>query len=170
LNGLIYPIAILNLINTFNKIFSHYIQEEEQMNYNYIAIIGELKNSKNLENRNEVQIKLENVLKKINSSYSDQIASNFTITLGDEFQGLLSESSNVMYIMSEIEKVLYPVKFRFGVGIGTITTRINRELAIGADGPAYQRARTAMIRFVKMKERTKQAMSISELKHQTVVI
>jgi hypothetical protein len=125
------------------------------MNYNYIAIIGEIKNSKKIENRNEIQIKLENVLKKINSSYSDQIASNFTITLGDEFQGLLSESSNVMYILSEIEKALYPIKFRFGIGIGTITTRINRELAIGADGPAYQRARTAIDK-VRRNERKNQ--------------
>lgn len=42
-----------------------------------------------------------------------------------------------MEIITEIESVLYPVNIRFGVGIGKITTEINRELSIGADGPGY---------------------------------
>lgn len=46
-----------------------------------------------------------------------------------------------MDIISEMEIEMYPVKLRFGIGIGSIVTDINRELLLGADGPAYHNAR-----------------------------
>ena len=55
----------------------------------YVAIIGDIIDSKKIKNRNEVQQKLKHVLSKINQSYDDIIAANFIISLGDEFQGLL---------------------------------------------------------------------------------
>lgn len=39
---------------------------------------------------------------------------------------------------------LYPVELRFGIGIGEITTEINTEMALGADGPGYYKAREAI--------------------------
>ena len=61
----------------------------------YIAIIGDIKGSKKLDNRNEVQKKLTSVLDDINKKYKDDIYSKFTITLGDEFQGLLCYGQTV---------------------------------------------------------------------------
>ena len=52
----------------------------------YYAIIGDIKNSKDIENRYEVQEKLKHVLNNVNSNYKDNIKANFLITLGDEFQ------------------------------------------------------------------------------------
>lgn len=121
----------------------------------YIAIIGDIKDSKKLNNRNEVQKKLKGILDDINREYYNDIYSRFTITLGDEFQGLLFNGSNCMNILSEIERKMYPVKLRIGIGIGDITTDINRELSIGADGPAYYMARTAIVRL-KENENKKQ--------------
>ncbi|MGB4438298.1 MAG: SatD family protein, partial [Sedimentibacter sp.] len=57
----------------------------------YIAIIGDIVNSKKIDNRNDVQIKLKSLLKRIDEKYTDDIASDFMITLGDEFQGLLKD-------------------------------------------------------------------------------
>ena len=68
----------------------------------YIAIIGDIVNSKKLDDRNAVQINLKSLLKRINEKYTEDIASNFMITLGDEFQGLLKCGNNVMNIISEI--------------------------------------------------------------------
>ena len=120
----------------------------------YIAIIGDIKDSKKIENRNEVQQKLNAILKKINMEYKEEISSNFIITLGDEFQGLLCNGARVMEIITEIETRLYPINIRFGVGIGAITTEINREYAIGADGPGYYSARSA-IENLKENEKKK---------------
>jgi hypothetical protein len=124
----------------------------------HIAIIGDIKESKKLQDRKKVQEKLKNVLYDINDKYSSDISSKFMITLGDEFQGLLCNGANTMHIISEIERKLYPVKIRFGIGIGEIITDIDSEMAIGADGPGYYKAREA-IEYLKENEKRKQTNS-----------
>lgn len=121
----------------------------------YIAIIGDIKESKKIADRNYVQEKLKKVLYEINEAYAGDISSKFMITLGDEFQGLLCSGAKVMHIISEIERKMHPIKIRFGVGVGDITTDINDEMAIGADGPGYYKARSA-IEFLKENEKRKQ--------------
>ncbi len=121
----------------------------------YIAVIGDIRQSKKIENRSEVQKKLKLVLEEINVKYDDEISSKFIITLGDEFQGLLCNGSITMNIITEIERKMHPVKIRFGVGIGAITTDVNKEMSIGADGPGYYKARDA-IEFLKENEKKKQ--------------
>lgn len=60
-----------------------------------------------------------------------------------------------MNIITEIERKMYPVKIRFGIGAGAITTDVNKEMSIGADGPGYYKARAA-IDFLKDNEKKKQ--------------
>ena len=60
-----------------------------------------------------------------------------TITLGDDFQGLLHSGEHVMDIIQYIKREAYPIKIRFGIGIGAITTNINAMISIGADGSGY---------------------------------
>lgn len=128
----------------------------------YIAIIGDIKQSKLIDNRNTVQEKLKKVLKEINKKYESDISSKFIITLGDEFQGLLCKGKNVMHIITDIERKMYPIKIRFGVGVGEITTAINSEMAIGADGPGYYKARDA-IKYLKQNEK-KRKTNISDIR------
>ena len=52
----------------------------------YIAIIGDIKDSKKLNDRKKIQEKLQKVLNEVNQKYYEDISSNFMITLGDEFQ------------------------------------------------------------------------------------
>ena len=72
------------------------------------------------------------------------IAAKFIITLGDEFQELMSASWPSVKIIETIIKDLYPHNVRFGVGINNIYTDIQSERALGADGPAYHLAREAL--------------------------
>ncbi len=128
----------------------------------YVAIIGDMKASKGIENRREVQKKLKQALEEINKKYEQDISSKFIITLGDEFQGLLCNGANAMLIISEIERKIYPVRMRFGIGVGSITTDINKEMSIGADGPGYYKARNA-IEYLKDNEKRKQ-ISVSDIR------
>lgn len=123
----------------------------------HVAIIGDMKQSQKMKNRNEVQIKLKNILETINIMYQEDLAAKFIITLGDEFQGLLKQGANTMKILSQIERMMYPVQLRFGIGIGRITTEINPEMALGADGPGYYKARAA-IEYLKDNEKKKQSV------------
>lgn len=125
-------------------------------NFNpYIAIIGDIKNSKQLNKRKKVQNKLNLVLNGINKKYESMISAKFMITLGDEFQGLLHEGAKVLDIIEEIQREMYPIQIRFGIGVGQITTEINAEMAIGADGPGYYKAREAIETIKNCEQKSK---------------
>ena len=110
----------------------------------YCAIIGDIIDSRNIKMREETQSKLCFVLDEINLKYSSDIAANFVITIGDEFQGLLKNPQRLLQIIDYVKINLYPVKFRFGIGIGELTTKVNPKMALGADGPVYYSAREAI--------------------------
>ncbi|MET1249162.1 SatD family protein [Sporolactobacillus sp. STCC-11] len=120
----------------------------------YIAVIGDLVNSKEIDDRQNVQQKMKTTLNEINTIYDEDLASKFMITLGDEFQGLLQIGNHAFEIIERIERELYPSKVRFGIGVGQITTTIDRDIPLGADGPAYYRARK-MIDELKAMEKKK---------------
>ena len=121
----------------------------------YIAIIGDIKESKKLKNRNEVQMRLKEILQRLNEQYQEDIAAKFMITLGDEFQGLLQKGEHVVDIIEQVQNAMHPVKLRFGIGVGEITTEINPEMAIGADGPGYYKAREAIETLKKSEQKNK---------------
>lgn len=134
-------------------------------NYNpYIAIIGDIKKSKNIEERRNFQKKLNHILNEINEAYSNSIASNFTITLGDEFQGLLHSGEYVMDIIQYIKKETYPITIRFGIGIGAITTDINSKISIGADGPGYYKARDSIEQLKVLEKKNESTYSDVQIK------
>ena len=123
----------------------------------FVAIIGDIRGSRSLTQRREIQENLGIILQEINEGFETDIAAKFLITLGDEFQGLLFDGRSLLKIIEKIKMSLYPVTFRFGIGMGRITTDIYPEMALGADGPAFYRARSA-IELLKENESKKKAV------------
>lgn len=125
----------------------------------YLAIIGDIVNSKKIvgEHRKQLQNRLEATLDNVNQLYQDYIVSDFLITLGDEFQGLLRPNAPLYEIISrfveDINVNRYKEKFvevRFGIGLGRILTDI-KKVALGMDGPAFHYARNALERSHEIK-------------------
>jgi hypothetical protein len=115
----------------------------------YCAIIGDIVQSRKLNNRIEVQSKFIHIIEKlVNERYSQYIASNFTVTLGDEFQGLLyKEFTYLSYeIIKFIKKQMSPIDLVFGVGVGAMVIEPNHEISIRSDGPAYHNARNMLLK------------------------
>ena len=110
----------------------------------YIAIIGDLINSKKLERRSQVQEQLLSLMEEVNQKYKTIVASPFTVTTGDEFQALLIPSNNIFHLIDEIAIALHPIEVRFGIGVGKMSTAINQVQSIGSDGPAFWLARAAI--------------------------
>ncbi|MDD4003326.1 MAG: SatD family protein [Clostridia bacterium] len=108
----------------------------------YYAIIADIVSSKKIIDRNAVQIKLQGVLDYVNDKYANEITSKFCITIGDEFQGILSKCKYLFEIITFIEVSMYPLMLRFSVNYDEIQTEINPQLSIGSDGPAWWHART----------------------------
>ena len=97
-----------------------------------------------VQERFDLQKQLEKTLQTMNELFGEFIASNFTLTLGDEFQGLLKVDAPVFQIIDTLRSELTPTQLRFGIGLGEIVTAIDPLQSIGADGPAYWNARTAI--------------------------
>lgn len=125
----------------------------------YIAVIADLVGSRQIQDRRGAQALLRQVLQEINKTYQDQMASDFSLTLGDEFQGVLKAPEKILEILFQIKFRLHPLKIRFGVGFGQISTAIDPAQSIGADGPAYYVARQ-MISEVKRIQSGKKALHV----------
>ena len=116
----------------------------------YLALIADVIDSKMVQERFDLQKQLEKTLQTMNELFGEFIASNFTLTLGDEFQGLLKVDAPVFQIIDTLRSELTPTQLRFGIGLGEIVTAIDPLQSVGADGPAYWNARAA-INFVHQK-------------------
>ena len=115
----------------------------------YIAMICDIKNSRNLNNRLEVQLQLIDVLKKCNEKFKDFIISPCIITIGDEWQGLLSEYTSYNDIIEFFkENLSNNIQFYTAIGYGKVAIT-NFELTVNQlDGEAFYLARKA-IRYCK---------------------
>lgn len=110
----------------------------------YLAIIGDLKGSRQIEQRDQAQQDIRRVLEEMNDLFPDIIVTRLTLTLGDEFQALLKPDVQVTRLLDELELRLAAYPFRLGLGYGSISTAIDPNLSIGADGPCYWHARKAI--------------------------
>jgi hypothetical protein len=113
-----------------------------------IVLIGDIVSSKKIPNRQDIQDKIKRVLMELNRE-NRHLLSPYTLTLGDEFQGVLSRADYLFCDIISILTYVYPIKIRFSIGIGDIQTPINPNQAIGMDGPAFHSARSGII---KLKE------------------
>jgi hypothetical protein len=118
----------------------------EEHNRRYIAVIGDIRGSRGLEHREDVQEQFRQKVRTLNTQLPENaIASQGTVTTGDEFQILLGDATSAIEAAVWINDELHHlVKMRFGIGLGELETAINREQAIGMDGPCFHRAREAV--------------------------
>jgi len=110
----------------------------------YLALIADVIDSKMVQERFDLQKQLEKTLQTMNELFGEFLASNFTLTLGDEFQALLKVDAPVFQMIDTLRSELTPTQLRFGIGLGEIVTDIDPLQSIGADGPAYWNARAAI--------------------------
>lgn len=129
----------------------------------YLAVLGELiaANESTRSERYATQERLEYALYEINQKYHRDIASNFMVTRGDQFQGLLKKPDHVFDMCEHIIMALKEQPVRFGLGCGEMYTKIKAQSS-GADGPAYQHAREAL---AVIEQQTKRHESICMVWH-----
>ncbi len=110
----------------------------------YMTMICDIKNSRLIEDREAVQYKLIETLKKANTNFASAIASPFIIVLGDEWQGLLNYPTDYMPIIDFFHNNLQDIDFYCAIGVGDITIH-NFELTVNQlDGPSFYKARNAL--------------------------
>lgn len=112
-------------------------------NMQVVGLIADIIDSKEIEDRKKFQEKLICCLDQVSRS-SSTVLSPYTVTLGDEFQAVYKNGSEVLDHILYIQVQLFPVRIRFSIGYGEISTNINTEQAIGMDGPMFHYARDGM--------------------------
>lgn len=116
----------------------------------YIVLTGDLKSSRQIEDRQDCQLKLKNALNHVNEYFNNDITSKFRIIGGDGFQGMISKPDIIFDIYYTLfELIDHP--FYLGIGIGNISTDIS-EFIEEIDGPAFHYSSEAL-KNVKKKKR-----------------
>lgn len=115
------------------------------MSVQYLVLIGDLRDSRAVKDRAGLQHLFDSSLASLNQCFKDALASPLTVTLGDQFQAVFSDPLPVWDILSALQARLFPVTVRFGLGLGEIATPVNPQAARGMDGPAFYRARNAIV-------------------------
>jgi len=111
----------------------------------YVAVTGDLVASARLPRaeRSEVQRRVLDALRECNAYFQNEVAVPFAITLGDEFQGLVSDAGASLDVVEFLCRGLYPQAARFGIGIGGLATPLEKTTAL-MDGEPFQRSRAAL--------------------------
>lgn len=111
----------------------------------FVALIGDIRGSRELDDRQETQQEFKRVVDALNDHIPDRsIASPFTVTTGDEFQVLLTDAAPAVDAAVSASDRFHPVRLRFGLGRGELDTDVNPTQSIGMDGPCFHRARRAI--------------------------
>ncbi|AUB56353.1 hypothetical protein BK007_10220 [Methanobacterium subterraneum] len=116
----------------------------------YIVLTGDLRSSKKMEDRNLSQEKLKGAINFVNSRFKDYLISDFRITGGDSFQGMISQ----LDVLVDLYFTLYGRignPFYLGVGVGSISTSLS-EFVQEIDGEAFHLSADAL-RTAKKKKR-----------------
>jgi len=84
----------------------------------------------------------------INQKYCQDVLSPLTITLGDEFQGVISNLESSINIIIDLEEFIIAnnlsLKLRYVLVYGDIETEINNKIAFGMLGKGLTDARTIL--------------------------
>lgn len=100
---------------------------------------------------------LSKIVKETNLTFQKEILSPLTITLGDEFQGIIKTQEAVVEIILHIEEQLIinecPYKLRYASNKGKIDTAINKEIAYGMIGEGLTNTRTVLNNAKKTDDR-----------------
>lgn len=110
------------------------------------CVIGDLVLSRQITARRAFQTRLNQGLQDLSRARRD-IVSPYTITLGDEFQAVYASPKRIFRDLLAVQSLAHPTRVRFAIGVGSLTTRLNRERAIGMDGPAFSSARDSLIKL-----------------------
>ena len=111
---------------------------------NYYILMGDIISSRKYKGQGLTQT-FETLVASCNNDLASGILSPYTITLGDEFQGiansLKSTLQSIFYLEETILKIGADFKLRYVLHYGRIETRINRKIAYGMRGPGLTKAR-----------------------------
>jgi hypothetical protein len=109
----------------------------------YCVLLADIVRSRRRSDAAAVQATLERVAGELGQAFESELASALTVTSGDELQALLFRPTRAFDLAYELTDRLHPLRVRFGVGRGELTTPL-RPSTGSLSGPAFYVARDAI--------------------------
>jgi hypothetical protein len=109
----------------------------------FAVIMGDIINSEGRRSGGMLSKQFNSAIKAANRKYRTSLASPLTITLGDEFQGLLKNMAKGFEVISKLRSDLLEidVSCRFVLGVVRLDTKVNTENAWNMMGDGLAQAR-----------------------------
>lgn len=122
------------------------------MKQKFYVILGDVIQSRQIDNRDDFQKIIEKTCENINTTYAGGIYADFKILKGiDEMGGVLSSMSNIYKIITKILDDIYPNTIRFALVFDYIDTALETRNITKMDGVAFHKA-SEMIKELKMSK------------------
>jgi hypothetical protein len=142
---------VTNSTNTVESVFFTVSGESGNMAKKRLVLIGDIVLSRYISNRVSFNRQLLKTLGNLSKS-NPNLLSPYTITIGEEIQAVYKNADGIFRDAITILAAIYPQKMRFSFGVGELTTPINRDQALGMDGPAFHFAREGIEKLKKTGE------------------
>ncbi len=105
------------------------------------ALIADLENSRLVKDRKALSLKLEAALRELQISFSDDWLTPITNAKGiDELSSALNRPDRAFDIASAMNELVWPERFRWSLGSGTIDIGLESGDAGALDGTAFHNA------------------------------
>jgi len=108
-----------------------------------VCLTADLIASRQIIDRAKAQKTVETTLAVTNEEHAATILVPFSVTLGDEWQGLVANVATALRIDFEIRRALYPLRLASGIGVGTVATPLKGR-TVEMDGECFHRSRAAL--------------------------
>ena len=116
------------------------------VSHRLVAVSGDLIGSRNLKNRKDLASKIEHAMAAAAQSCRTRWTAPPMLTRGlDEFSAALDSLLPLFDFSVALNEVLWPLRFRIGVGIGVVDVGLETGLASRLDGPAFHLAAEALV-------------------------
>lgn len=109
----------------------------------FACLTSDLIGSKQYADRETTQRRLERVLEAANAEFAGVLVVPLSITLGDEWQGLLRSLGDAFRLDFYVRRAIYPARSRSGIGWGPVSTKLRERTSL-MDGPCFHRSREAI--------------------------
>lgn len=111
------------------------------------ALIADLENSRLVQDRKALSLKLEAALRELQSAFAEEWVAPITNAKGiDELSSALRNPDRAFEIASAMNELVWPERFRWALGVGTIDIGLETGDAGALDGTAFHRAADALRR------------------------
>lgn len=123
-------------------------ESQAPVNQPYLAAIGDLIGSRDMNDRSSVQGRVHKAIDQVNEELAGSLAAPIKLTGGDEWKVLLGAPPLVADVIDRISDALHPAQARWGIGWGKLATPLSRDVGT-LDGPCFHNAREAIEQAAK---------------------